>query len=57
MSSYLGLERTLELLDHLSSVVQNSRTRADQLEQELRQNRSRIDWQFDAAEVARLVEA
>jgi len=47
VSSYLGLERTLELLDHLSSVVQNSRTRADQLEQELRQNRSRIDWQFD----------
>ena len=47
MSSYLGLERTLELLDRLNSVVRSSMTRADQLEQELRQNSSRIHWQFD----------
>src|SRR5437762_5707242 len=46
-SSHLGLDKTLELLDRLKSVVENCTTRANQLDQELRQNTSRLDWQFD----------
>ncbi|PYM13822.1 MAG: hypothetical protein DME18_08090, partial [Verrucomicrobia bacterium] len=47
MNSNLALERTLELLDRLKSVVQDSTARTEQLAQELRQNSSRLDWQFD----------
>src|SRR6266480_4629878 len=46
-SSHLGFDKTLNLLDRLKSVVENCTTRADQLDQELRQNTSRLDWQFD----------
>ena len=47
MNSNLAVERTLELLDRLKSVVQDSTARTEQLAQELRQNSSRLDWQFD----------
>ena len=47
MSSHLGLKPTLEWLERLKGTVQTCSARAEQLEQELRQSTSKLDWQVD----------
>ena len=47
MSSPLGLDNALELLDRLRTVVQSCAVRADQLERELSLSAARLDWQID----------